>query len=502
MAVLATSHWFDPGVCRKATTPAAPKTVRLFPPLDTVRRHSLTIALKPMSVQVKEMTELWKRWEGEVINGEFHLREYLGGTDHSAVFLTERGQHNQQKAAIKLIPDDPYNTKRQLSRWAAAAELSHPHLLRLFQMGRCQFGERRLLYLVMEYAQENLAQVLPQRALTPPELEDMLPPLVEALTFLHGKNFVHGQLKPSNIMAVNDRLKLSSDGLRAAGEPSGVPRKHSVYDPPEMVEVNVLPAGDVWSLGITLVEALTQRFPALDGAKQDSPALPETMPPQYTDIARHCLCREPSLRWTIDEIAARIKPDATVVAEPIPARQNTSVNWRYAVPIVAVVLAVLAFTTLKLRSRHVEPLTNSSSAPAPLQNKPTPASGLIVPKVADAQPAHTSKSPALNLTSNAYVKGAVLEQILPDVPKSASDTITGTIRVRVRVAVDAAGNVSEATLDSPGPSKYFANLALRAARRWKFTPAQKSGQDVASEWMLTFGFKNTSNTVSPRELAP
>ena len=74
-----------------------------------------------MSVQVREMTEIWKQWEGEVINGEFHLRGYLGGTDHSAVFLTERGQHNQQKAAIKLIPDDPYNTKRQLSRWAAAA---------------------------------------------------------------------------------------------------------------------------------------------------------------------------------------------------------------------------------------------------------------------------------------------------------------------------------------------------------------------------------------------
>ena len=455
-----------------------------------------------MSVQVREMTEIWKQWEGEVINGEFHLRGYLGGTDHSAVFLTERGQHNQQKAAIKLIPDDPYNTKRQLSRWAAAAELSHPHLLRLFQMGRCQFGDRRLLYLVMEYAQENLSQVLPQRALTPPELEDMLPPLVEALTFLHGKSFVHGQLKPSNIMAVNDRLKLSSDGLRAAGEPSGVPRKQSVYDPPEMVDGNVLPAGDVWSLGITLVEALTQRFPVLDGAKQDSPALPETMPPQYTDIARHCLRREPTLRWTIDEIAARIKPESTVVADSIPAKQNTSVNWRYVAPVVAVVLAALALAGLKLRARHAEPSPTSSSAPAHPQNKPTPAPALMVPKVAQAEPAHPSKSPALSPTTNAVVKGAVLEQVLPDVPPSASDTITGTIRVRVRVAVDAAGNVSEATLDSRGPSKYFANLALRAARRWRFKPAQENGQDVASEWMLNFGFKNTSNTVSPRELSP
>src|SRR5437660_9806227 len=180
----------------------------------------------------------------------------------------------------------------------------------------------------------------------------MLRPLVEALTFLHGKSFVHGQLKPSNIMAVNDRLKLSSDGLRAAGEPSGVPLKQSVYDPPEMVDGNVLPAGDVWSLGITLVEALTQRFPVLDGAKPDSPALPETMPSQYTDIARHCLRREPSLRWTIDEIAARIKPGSTAVAEPILDQQPTSVNWRYVAPIFAVILAALAVAGLKLGSRH------------------------------------------------------------------------------------------------------------------------------------------------------
>jgi TonB family protein len=72
----------------------------------------------------------------------------------------------------------------------------------------------------------------------------------------------------------------------------------------------------------------------------------------------------------------------------------------------------------------------------------------------------------------------------------------------VRVAVDPAGKVTAASLDSPGPSEYFANLAMRAARRWKFKPPQKDGQDVASEWILTFGFRNTSTTASPVEIAP
>ena len=84
------------------------------------------------------MTEAWKQWEGQVLNGEFHLRQYLGGCETSAVFLTEYGEGKPQKAAIKLIPADPGTAELQLSRWVLPAKLSHPHLIRLFQMGRCQ----------------------------------------------------------------------------------------------------------------------------------------------------------------------------------------------------------------------------------------------------------------------------------------------------------------------------------------------------------------------------
>ena len=97
----------------------------------------------------------------------FPLRQYLGGSDHSAVFLTERRGREPQKAAIKLITVDPANTAAQLARWEFAAKLSHPHLLRLFETGSCQLDNVVLLYVVMEYAEENLAQILPQRALTP-----------------------------------------------------------------------------------------------------------------------------------------------------------------------------------------------------------------------------------------------------------------------------------------------------------------------------------------------
>jgi TonB family protein len=77
---------------------------------------------------------------------------------------------------------------------------------------------------------------------------------------------------------------------------------------------------------------------------------------------------------------------------------------------------------------------------------------------------------------------------MPIVSKSARDTIHGTIKVRVKVVADSAGNVDTASLVSPGPSKYFARQAMQAAEQWKFAPAQ--GQDSRT-WIVRFGFKRS-----------
>src|SRR4029077_13091013 len=120
----------------------------------------------------------WKQWEGQVVNGEFHLRQFLGGGENCAVFLTEHGERETQRAAIKLIAVPPEYAELQLSQWRRSAKLSHPHLIRLFQMGQCQLDDVGLLFVVMEYAEENLSQILPQRPLTPAEAREMLEPVL------------------------------------------------------------------------------------------------------------------------------------------------------------------------------------------------------------------------------------------------------------------------------------------------------------------------------------
>src|ERR1700687_1698479 len=167
------------------------------------------------------MSETWKQWEGRTVAGRFPLQSYLGGSDHSAVFLTFRqsAAGDSEKAAIKLI-SAPADAEKQLLRWKLAGDLNHPNVVRIFEAGRCELDDTDLLYVVEEYAEENLSQILPERALTAEEARAMLPPVLGALQFVHGKGFVHGHIHPSNILATGDQVKLSSDCLFVPGDRS------------------------------------------------------------------------------------------------------------------------------------------------------------------------------------------------------------------------------------------------------------------------------------------
>src|SRR5580704_6576329 len=131
------------------------------------------------------MSELWAKWQSQVINGVFPLRRLLGYSDHSGVFLTEFKAGNVADAALKLVPAAGAAANSQLALWQETAALSHPHLIRLFEPGRCELGGLQFIFVVMEYADQTLAQILPQRALTPDEVREMLRPTLAGLGFLH-----------------------------------------------------------------------------------------------------------------------------------------------------------------------------------------------------------------------------------------------------------------------------------------------------------------------------
>lgn len=455
------------------------------------------------------MSDMWKQWEGQVVDGQFTLGEFLGRSDHSAVFRTTYGPYSQV-AALKFVEANPATAQAQLARWERAAKLQHLHLLRLFHWGRCQLGHAWMLYVVTELADENLGQILPSRALTPSETEYMLRSVLEVLGYLHAGGFVHGRVKPGNIMAVGDDLRLSCDTVFRAGEKDGMPHQPTVYDAPELATTGSTPAADIWSLGITLVECLTQKASPAEAVRQGDPTLPETIPAPFLEIARQCLRLDSERRWSVPDIAARLLPTAVTANKPSRAG--------YVVAGIAILCLAALVAVPKLLHQDVtatkpatppglqrtEPLSYSASgnrAPVPKETSKPDESKPAESAPSSAAPAQAV--PPASKEASVPSHGSVADRVLPKVSRRSLDTITGKVKVTVRVAVDSAGKVSSASLQQRGPSDYFAKVALEASRRWKFTPPQQpGGEPGASTWLLHYAFGRAGVEVHPAQVSP
>jgi TonB family protein len=534
------------------------------------------------------MSEVWKKHEGQVVDGKYPLQQLLGSTAHSGVFLTECGDAESGRGAIKIISADFPGAELQLSVWKRAKQLAHPNLLRAMDAGRCRCGEMDVLYIVLEHAEEDLGQVLPERGLNADEAREMLNPLLDALVYLHSKGFVHGHLTPSNVHAIGDHLKISVDEIAPIGEARQVRRERDIYDAPEIESAIGAEAGDLWSLGVTLVEVLTQQAPALPAGNAADPNIPGTLPQPFLEIARNTLRRDPKKRWTTGEVAARLNPMAFAAvaagsvagavtgvagaisplsvplsperavplaklpATPEKKRRDpqttggTDTNIllpNYAIPVLLgaaiVILGIIALPKL-LRYRYVTPTTSSAAtqptvttaAPEkpieqPVQKASAKSAKAAVPDapklatekkpmgeaehvtVAEASPtpatlrADTFAPESIAKPAKAVAgRGEVLELVLPNVSEKAQATIQGTIRVGIKVQVSPAGSVSEAALEEAGPSKYFADLALKAARQWEFTSPEAEGRSLPSEWLLRFEFSQTGTKAYATQTQP
>jgi TonB family protein len=334
----------------------------------------------------------------------------------------------------------------------------------------------------------------------------MLGPVLDALSYLHQRNLVHGRLKPSNIMAVDEVLKLSVDCVRHATDSARPSLSGDPCDAPENASGVTSPAADIWALGALVIEAVTQKPPAWapvwDGSESAEPLVPASLPPPFSRMARECLRISPAHRPTLSDLRAQLEPaqpthrpalsDLRAHLEPAqpaePRRPGTRVRPSRSLSLIlagAVLVVVAVIAGIRIGSHpNRPPAAAQPSDPAPAIPKPS------------------SRVHGARQLSGTVGNPVVLQQVLPNVPQPALDTIQGHVTATILVHVDTDGHVSDAAIDAQGPSRYFANFALDAARNWKFRPPKVTGRAVASTWILEFRFEPSGPTATSRQTSP
>jgi len=260
------------------------------------------------------------------------------------------------------------------------------------------------------------------------------------------------------------------------------------------------------------VEALTQKASPGEAVRQGDANLPDTMPSPFLDIARQCLRLDPQRRWTVPEIAARLLP------APAPAKKASKVP--YAVAAGAVLVAGLVAGPKLLHRGSTSSASNPTTSAARVADPPSAASKSAAtqpaappsqtapklekksPELARVEPRHpnTASAPANNAAMTTH-EGGVADRVLPRVSQRSLNTITGKVRVIVKLTVDPSGKVSNASLQSAGPSEYFSKVALEASRHWKFDPPQSGGEPKSSQWLLRYAFGRSGVEVHPEQVS-
>lgn len=196
----------------------------------------------------------------------------------------------------------------------AAAQLSHPHVVAVFDQGEAD----GVPYLAMEFVPgRTLRDVLREfGVLSPEQALTIIDPVLEALAAAHDAGFVHRDVKPENILISDDgRVKVTDFGLARAvtnvtSATQGMLIGTVAYLSPEHVERGDADArSDVYGAGICLFEMVTGQVPyaaenpltvAYQHVNADVPApssLRPTIPPDVDALVATATRRDPAARY-------------------------------------------------------------------------------------------------------------------------------------------------------------------------------------------------------------
>lgn len=254
---------------------------------------------------------------GTLVDGRYQVVARIARGGMATVYEAVDTRLDRTVALKMMSPalaEDPGFVTRFRREARAAAQLSHPHVVAVFDQGEAA----GLPYLAMEYVPgRTLRDVLRDYgALTPEQALTILDPVLEALAAAHDAGFVHRDIKPENILISDDgRVKVTDFGLARAVSNTTTATQGMIigtvaYLSPEHVERGDADArSDVYGAGICLFEMVTGQVPfaaesaitvAYQHVNADVPvpsSIRPSIPPDVDALVATATRRDPDLRY-------------------------------------------------------------------------------------------------------------------------------------------------------------------------------------------------------------
>lgn len=207
--------------------------------------------------------------KGQMLAGRYQIIRTIGEGGMANVYLAHDTILNRE-VAVKVLRGDLADDEKFVRRFQreaiSASSLIHPNIVEMYDVGE----DNGNYYIVMEYINgRTLKSLIKKRgALTLPEVIDIMLQLTSAIACAHDSYIIHRDIKPQNVLILEDgRVKITDFGIATALNSNELTQTNSVmgsvhYLPPEQANGSgATIKSDIYSLGILMFELLTGKIP-------------------------------------------------------------------------------------------------------------------------------------------------------------------------------------------------------------------------------------------------
>lgn len=209
----------------------------------------------------------------KILGNRYEILEKIGTGGMGNVFKAHDRKLDRIVAikVLKLEYNEDNNFIRKFKRESlAAASISHPNIVSIYDVGTEKIQDKEVHYIVMEYIDGKTLKDLinDEGRLSEKRALNYTIQIAEALKVAHSKHIVHRDIKSQNIMVTrDDRIKVTDFGIARVADNTTVTATNAVmgsvhyFSPEQARGAKVDNRSDIYSLGIVLFEMLTGRLP-------------------------------------------------------------------------------------------------------------------------------------------------------------------------------------------------------------------------------------------------